>query len=194
MLSDSGDVVWAPPAERHKTGTWNATGIVAAGESCAEILDHGWDIIEEHERTLVEYTAATLAAVPGIRLTLPAERYVLDDRIGAFPFLVDGVHHALAAAVLEAEHGIEVRAGTICNHRLVRRWIGVDDAEQTRIEGAVAGGDRLASYGVVRASLACHVTTDDIDRLGAALTALTTEGPTLRYQPVPEHETYEPVG
>lgn len=194
MLSDSGDVVWAPPAERHQTGTWNATGIVAAGESCAEILDYGWDVVEAHERAMVEYTAATLAEVPGIRSTFPVERYLADDRIGAFPFVVEGVHHAFAAAVLEAEYGVEVRAGTICNHRLVRRWIGVDDAEQARVESAMARGDRLAGYGVVRASLACHVTTDDIDRLGAALTALTTEGPRLSYRPLPEHETYEPSG
>src|SRR5581483_8878696 len=31
MVVDSGDVVWAPAAERHQTGTWNATGIVALG-------------------------------------------------------------------------------------------------------------------------------------------------------------------
>lgn len=194
MLSESGDVVWAPPGERHQTGTWNVTGIVAVGESCAEILDYGWDAIEAHEQVLVEYAAAALAAVPGVRLTVPAERYSTDRRIGAFPFLVEGVHHALAAAVLEAEHGIEVRAGTICNHRLVRRWVGVDDAEQARIEAAMASGDRLASYGVVRASLACHTSTDDIDRLAAALTALTTDGPRLRYQPVPQDETFEPTG
>lgn len=193
MVVDSGDVVWAPAAERHQTGTWNATGIVALGASCAQILETGWDVIEGHERSLVAHTAAALDAVPGIRLTVPVERYRTDDRIGTFPFVVDGLHHALVAAVLEHEHGIEVRAGTICNHRLVRRWIGVSDAEQARISAEIAAGDRLASYGIVRASLACHTTAGEVDRLAAALTAITTDGPQGRYRAAPEHETYEPA-
>ena len=193
MISDSGSVVWAPPVERHQTGTWNATGIVALGASCATIADAGWQSIEGRERSLVRYAAAALSAIDGVRLTVPAERYPADDRIGTFPFLVDGLHHALVAAALEHEHGIEVRAGTICNHRLVRRWVGADDAEQARVEAAIAGGDRLASYGIVRASLACHSTEADIDRLAEALRALVAHGPTGRYRPAPEHETYEPA-
>lgn len=193
MISDHGPVIWAPPGERHQTGTWNATGIVALGASCAEILETGWNALEGHERELVRYAASALAGVPGIRLTVPADRYADDDRIGTFPFLVDDHHHALVAAALEHEHGIEVRAGTICNHRLVRRWVGVTDAEQSRIEAEIGAGDRLASYGIVRASLACHNTRHDIDRLVEALSDITTHGPRLDYRPVGEHETYEPI-
>ncbi|HEY1968847.1 MAG TPA: aminotransferase class V-fold PLP-dependent enzyme [Pseudonocardia sp.] len=193
MISDSGPVVWAPAGERHQTGTWNATGIVALGASCAAILDAGWDRLEQHERTLVRYTARALDGIQGIRLTVPAPRYQSDDRIGTFPFLVSGRHHALVAAALEHEHGIEVRAGTICNHRLVRRWVGVSDAEQARVEAEISAGDRLASYGIVRASLGCHSNTEDIDRLAEALRDITTHGPRLRYRPAPEHETYEPA-
>lgn len=45
----------------------------------------------------------------------------------------------------------------------------------------------------MRASLACHTTEADIDRLVAALRSITTDGPRADYRPVPEHETYEPV-
>ncbi|HWN33352.1 MAG TPA: aminotransferase class V-fold PLP-dependent enzyme [Pseudonocardia sp.] len=193
MISDDGPVLWAPPAERHQTGTWNATGIVALGASCATILDTGWDLLEAHERSLVGRAAETLSEIPGVRLTVPAASYRAEDRIGTFPFVVDGLHHALVAAALEHEHGIEVRAGTICNHRLVRRWAGVDDREQARVEAAIAGGDRLASYGIVRASLACHSTADDIERLAGALRSLAAHGPAQRYRPAPEHETYAPA-
>jgi selenocysteine lyase/cysteine desulfurase len=193
MIADSGTVIWAPPRERHQTGTWNATGIVALGASCATILDAGWDVIEEHERALVARAASVLSGIPGVRLTVPAPRFHVDDRIGTFPFVVDGLHHALVAAALEHEHGIEVRAGTICNHRLVRRWLGVGDAEQARVEAAIAGGDRLASYGIVRASVGCQTTAGDLDRLADALRALAANGPRGRYRPAPEHETYEPA-
>jgi selenocysteine lyase/cysteine desulfurase len=193
MIADTGAVVWAPPAERHQTGTWNATGILGLGASCATILDAGWNLLEGVERDLVARAASALSDIPGVRLTVPAASYRADDRIGTFPFVVDGLHHALVAAALEHEYGIEVRAGTICNHRLVRRWVGADDAEQARVEAAIAGGDRLASYGIVRASLACHSTTDDIDRLADALRSLATHGPAARYRAAPEHETYEPA-
>jgi selenocysteine lyase/cysteine desulfurase len=193
MLSDTGAVVWAPPAERHQAGTWNATGIVGLGASCATILDAGWDLVEGHERALVARAAEVLSGIPGVRLTVPATSYRADDRIGTFPFVVDGLHHALVAAALEHEHGIEVRAGTICNHRLVRRWIGVSDEEQARVEAEIAAGDRLASYGIVRASLACHSTADDLDRLADALRTLVAHGPSGRYRPAPADETYEPA-
>ncbi|HEY2204923.1 MAG TPA: aminotransferase class V-fold PLP-dependent enzyme [Pseudonocardia sp.] len=193
MISESLDVLWAPPAERHQTGTWNATGIVALGASCDALLEAGWDAVEGRERELVALAATELDAVPGVRLTVPAARYRSEDRIGTFPFIVDGLHHALVAAVLEYEYGIEVRAGTICNHRLVRRWLEVDDAEQARVERAMAGGDRLASYGIVRASLACHSEPEDVYRLAAALRELATRGPRGEYRAVPVHETFEPA-
>jgi cysteine desulfurase / selenocysteine lyase len=45
MLAASGSVLWAPPAERHQTGTWNATGIVALGAAVSAILDAGWSTV-----------------------------------------------------------------------------------------------------------------------------------------------------
>ena len=98
MIADTGSVVWAPPAERHQTGTWNATGILGLGASCATILDAGWDLLEGVERDLVARTASALSDIPGVRLTVPAASYRADDRIGTFPFVVDGLHHALVAA------------------------------------------------------------------------------------------------
>lgn len=192
--ADRGSVLWAPPAERHQTGTWNATGIVALGTAAAAILDAGWDTVEAHERALTEVLVSRLAAVDGVHLTVDPARYGVEDRIGAVPFRVDGLHHALVASALEAEHGVEVRAGTICNHRLVRRWVGADDAEQARIEAAIAGGDRLASYGVVRASLGLQNTVADVDRLVEGLRALAAEGPALRYRPSPAQECWVPSG
>jgi selenocysteine lyase/cysteine desulfurase len=194
MLAADGSVLWAPPAERHQTGTWNATGIVALGAAAAAILGAGWDAVEAHERALTEVLVSRLAAVDGVHLTVDPARYGVEDRIGAVPFRVDGVHHALVASALEAEHGVEVRAGTICNHRLVRRWVGADDAEQARVEAAIAGGDRLASYGVVRASLGLQNTEADVDRLVAGLRSLAAEGPALRYRPAPAEECWVPDG
>ncbi len=189
MISET-DIVWAPPTMRHQTGTWNVTGIVAAAASCKTIMDTGWDKIVKHENELVRYTAKALQTVPGITLYVPSEKYLTEDRIGTFIFNLKGYHHALVSAILENEYGIETRAGTICNHRLVRRWIDVDDATQKEIEKKIIGGDRLASYGIVRASLAIHNTKEDVDALVSALRFIATNKPALKYKPVPDEEVY----
>lgn len=193
MISDR-EVLWAPPAERHQTGTWNATGIVALGASCETMMRAGWNLILEHEEELVEYTAQKLAAIPDLNMYVPPELYTRDNRIGTFPFNLEGLHHSLVAAILEHEHGIEVRAGTICNHRLVRRWLRTSDSDQETLESKIRQGDRLATYGIVRVSLGIHNTKEDIDHLAEALTGIVTKGYQLEYKPMPAHETFEPVG
>lgn len=195
MVSDvRGDptVVWSPPALRHQPGTWNGTGIVAVGASCEALMKAGWDVVLEHERRIVDRMAARLPRITGLRLHVPAAAYG-DHRIGVFPFSAGGMHHALLAAVLDHEHAIEVRAGTICNHRLVRRWFGVDDEEQRAVEARIRAGDRLASYGIVRASVGIHSTLDDVAALAAALEEILAGGPRFTYEPLPSEETYRPV-
>lgn len=189
MISDE-NVIWAPPSSRHQTGTWNVTGIIAAAASCKTMMAIGWNKLVEHERELVRYAAAELSQVPGIVMYVPPEKYAKEDRIGTFSFNILGYHHALISAILENEYGIETRAGTICNHRLVHGWVKADDATQKSIERDIINGDRLASYGIVRASLCLHNTREDIDTLVAALKSIAAHGPQLKYQPVPSEEIY----
>lgn len=191
MISEK-DIVWAPSTERHQTGTWNVTGIVALAESCRVMMDVGWKTILDHERELVEYTAKHLATIPDLTLHVPLEKFLSEDRIGTFPFTLKGYHHALLSAILDHEYGIETRAGTICNHRLVRRWFNVDDDAQGIIEERIRSGDRLASYGAVRASIGIYNTQEDIDRLVDALRSIQENGPRLQYESLPRDETYRP--
>ena len=184
MISDQ-RILWAPPDERHQTGTWNVTGIVALGSSCETMMQAGWDGIP--------YTARQLASVPSIIMYVNPEQYLHEERIGTFPFNLKGIHHSLLAAILEYEYGIEVRAGTICNHRLVRRWFDISEADQERLELKIKDGDRLATYGIVRVSLGIQNTKEDIDYLVAALTQIASEGCRLEYRPDPTSETYEPI-
>lgn len=191
MVSEH-SILWGPPTTRHQTGTWNTTGIIALAESCRLISATGWDAINAHERELVQYVVEKITNIPGVHLHVPLNKYLEEDRIGTFPLTVSGYHHALVAAILEHEYSIETRAGTICNHRLVRRWFNVSDSEQKAIEQQISNGNRLASYGIVRASLGIHNTKSDIDALAEALTAIATKRPQLRYRAVPDEETYVP--
>jgi cysteine desulfurase / selenocysteine lyase len=186
-------VIWAPPTERHQTGTWNAPGIVALGASCKALMTAGWDAIQLHEQELCRHAARRLSVTPDLRVHVPLTSYLNGARIGAFPLTLGAYHHAALAAILEHEYAIEVRAGTICNHRLVSRWFDVSTADQAAIEARIQEGDRLASYGIVRASLGLHNTIADIDALADALTEISIAGPKFQYRPVPSDELYEPI-
>ncbi len=192
MVSDS-SIVWAPPSARHQTGTWNVMGIVATAASCNALMDIGWDTIEDHEHKLIAYAAIRLAEVPALSTPIPLNTFVKERRVGTLVFNLPRYHHALLAAILEHEYGIETRAGTICNHRLVRRWMKTSDAEQKKIEREIESGNRLASYGIVRASLALHNTKEDIDALTNALIEIQKNGAKLNYMPVPKEEIYIPL-
>lgn len=189
MISDT-DVIWSPALVRHQTGTWNVTGIIATAASCKVLMETGWNKIKSHEKELVEYMAENISTVPKITLYVPPEKYINEDRIGTFTFNLEGYHHALLSAILENEYGIETRAGTICNHKLVRKWFKVDNKNQKEIEEKIRKGNRLASYGIVRASLAIHNTKRDIDELISALKSISKNGPKLNYKPVPEEEVF----
>ena len=190
MLNQNNQVIWASAEARHQTGTWNVLGIIATAASCKTIGNIGWDKILRHERNLVNYCARQLSEVPGIRMYVTPEKYINENRIGTFTFNLKDYHHALLSSILENEYGIETRAGTICNHRLVRRWFDLSELQQQEVEAKIANGDRLASYGIVRASLGIHNSKEDIDVLTEALKAIANNGSKLKYSPLPSEETF----
>ena len=189
MISDI-NTVWAPPLERHQTGTWNVCGIIALATSCEILMQEGWKSIMSHEQTLLCYALEKMQQIPNITLYIPVEKYIIEDRIATVPFNISGIHHAKLATILEHEYSIETRAGTICNHRLVRRWFNIDNETQNDIEQKIQQGNRLASYGIVRASIGIYNTIEDIDRLVDALQKISEHGARLTYVEVPNEETF----
>jgi cysteine desulfurase / selenocysteine lyase len=190
MLSEE-KVVWAPVDSRHQTGTWNVVGIVALAESCRVLENTGWKNIYKHEDELVSYAVDKLSAIDGITLYVSTSAYKKENRIGTITFNLKGYHYALLATILDTEYGIETRAGTICNHRLVRRWFNISNAEQARIEKEISKGQRLSSYGIVRASIGIHNSKADIDALVLALKKISKNGTTLKYKSNQSEEIYE---
>lgn len=189
MLSKD-SIVWAPSSTRHQAGTWNVTGIIALAASCEVIASYGWDKVISHEKNLIKSLIKSLYNIPKINVYIPADKYLKEERIGTFVFNIEGYHHSLVSAILENEYGIETRAGTICNHHLVRNWIKVTDQEQKEIERSIKTGNRLATYGIVRVSLGVQNSKNDIQRLINALHKIVTKGPNLSYIPVKEEEIY----
>ena len=123
-----------------------------------------------HEETLRARLVEGLREIDGVRV----QRIWHDSpsSIGVVTFTVDGLDAGLVAAVLSAEHGVGVRDGRFCAHPLLAR-LGLD-------------------HGAVRASIGVGTSSDDVDRLVAAVTALVADGPALAYELV--EGRWAPVG
>jgi selenocysteine lyase/cysteine desulfurase len=95
-----------------------------------------------------------------------------EDRLAVAPFTVEGMHHALVAARLSAEFGVGVRHGCFCAHPYLIRLLGVGPAGLAEARAAVQRGDRSGIPGAVRASCGLGTSSDDVDALVDAVTAL----------------------
>ena len=191
MFSSRG-AIWSPAEERHQSGTWNAVGIIALAESMRLLKRYGWGMIQEHEKNITQMLLQGLKGIKGCELYIHPRIFESENRIGTLPFNINGLHHSLLASALEHEFAIEVRAGTICNHRLVARWLGVSEQEQRRVEEEIKKGNRLATYGVVRASVGLQNTAADVEALVGALEQISSKGLKLHYNEGKSGESFEP--
>ncbi|MEA2933220.1 MAG: hypothetical protein QOI56_2005, partial [Actinomycetota bacterium] len=108
-------------------------------------------------------------------------------------FVVDGVHHALVAARLSAEHAIGVRHGCFCAHPYLLRLLGLDAREVAEYRSAVLRGDRRDIPGAVRASAGLSTTGTDVDRFLAAVADIAGPGePPVPYDQDPGTGDYWP--
>jgi selenocysteine lyase/cysteine desulfurase len=170
-LVDLDEVVWTDPPDREEAGSPNVIGAVALDTAIGALEAIGFDAIMAHDRQLATGLRSRLAAIPGVRLLGRAPD---DETLPVVTFTVDGVHHALVAARLSAEHAIGVRHGCFCAHPYLMRLLDLSPEEVAAYRDAVLRGDRHAMPGAVRASAGLSNSTEDIDRLAAALADIAT--------------------
>lgn len=168
-VSEEGTVWHAGPA-RHEAGTPNLLGAVALATACETLAALPAGTLEAHEQSLRELLLARLERIDGVRVA----RIWEDSReaIGTVAFTVAGFAPAHVGAYLSAEHGVGVRDGRFCAHRLLSR-LGLGD-------------------GALRASFGVGTSVADVERLADALERLAREGTRWTYADGPGG--WEPVG
>ena len=183
------DVVWTSMPDRHEAGSPNVIGAVALGAATAALTAVGMDRIAEHERELLAMTVDGLINIPAIRqLRLWDGPDV--DRLGTYAFTVEGLPHALIAAVLAAEWGIGVRHGCFCAHPYLTHLLGVPQAEAEWLRAELTDGRHPLMPGATRASFGLGTTVAEVERFTTAMRALVTEGPQLSYSRSPTTGDY----
>jgi len=137
--SEFNEIPW-----KFEAGTPAVGDAIGLGVAAEYLTALGMDAVREHERDLVAYALASLAAnVPGIELYGPAA----DLRGGVVPFNLPNVHPHDVAQILD-RFGIAVRAGHHCTMPL---------------------HERLDLAATARASFNVYSTREDIDALVAGL-------------------------
>jgi selenocysteine lyase/cysteine desulfurase len=156
------------------------------GAACTELQRCGMEAVAAHERELLRHLDRRLAAIPQIT----AHRLWPDDgvdRLGVCTFTVEGVHHALVAAYLSAEHAVGVRHGCFCAHPYITHLLGITPKQAEEVRSELQRGEHAHVPGAVRASFGLGTTAADVDILCDALAELVERGPRLDY--VQDHAT-----
>jgi selenocysteine lyase/cysteine desulfurase len=162
-------VAWADVPDREEAGSPNVIGAVALAAAVRALMEIGLDEIAAHERELTRYAIGRLAAVPGLRLHGPTCISGATAKLGVIPFTIDGIDHALVAAVLGYEHGVGVRSGCFCAHPYIAHLLGLDQAASTAWVERARQGDKRGAPGMVRISHGCYNDRSDVDVIVAAL-------------------------
>lgn len=161
-------VEWTTLPDREEAGTPCVMGAVALAEALNELERLGWEELIAHETMLTAFLLRLLGDVAGLTIYGSPDA----ERIGVVAFNLDGIPHALAAAILSCEWGIGVRNGCFCAHPYVKQLMGISDLESRIIEARMREGDRSSVPGAVRVSLGIHNTEAEVERLGEALRAI----------------------
>jgi selenocysteine lyase/cysteine desulfurase len=175
------DVLWTGMPDRLEAGSPNVIGAIALGVAASTLTAVGMERIAEHERDLLARVDAGLSALPQVqRLRLwddPAT-----DRLGVVTFTVEGMHHALVAGALSAEHAVGVRHGCFCAHPYITHLLGIDAMAADSVRSSLRRGERAGIPGAVRASFGVGTSERDIDCFLDAVTELVENGPHLEYR------------
>ena len=135
---------FAEVPEKFEAGTSNVAGAVGLAAAVTYLEKLGMSAVREHDRQLTAYGLQQLENVKEVRILGTND---VDTRCGSVSFEYLGVHAHDVATILDSE-GVAVRSGHHCTMPL-HTSMGV-----------------AAS---IRASFNVYTTTEDIDRLVAAL-------------------------
>jgi selenocysteine lyase/cysteine desulfurase len=163
------DTVWADLPDREEAGSPNVIGAVALGVAIEALVELGFDDMLRHEAELGARLIRSLAQIPGVEVLGGPESSAAPARLGLASFVIDGVHHGLAAAALSHEWGVAVRNGCFCANPYVFHLLNMSKEAVEGVEGEVAADRRRALPGAVRASLAPYNDEGEVDRFAEAV-------------------------
>ncbi len=187
------DVLWTGMPDRLEAGSPNVIGAIALGVAATTLATVGMERIAAHERELLARVQAGLSELPRLKLLRLWDGPEV-DRLGVVTFTVEGMHHALVAGALSAEHAVGVRHGCFCAHPYITHLLGIDALAADSVRSSLRRGERAGIPGAVRASFGIGTSERDVDVFVAAMAGLLERGPRLEYRQDEHTGDFVPVG
>jgi len=101
---------------KFEAGTPNIAGVVGFGAAVDYLRQFDMAAVERHERDLLEYATARLAAIDGLHIIGRAR-----ERAGVISFVMEGVHPHDIGTILDRE-GVAIRTGQHCAQPVMDRY------------------------------------------------------------------------
>ncbi|MGC1273544.1 MAG: aminotransferase class V-fold PLP-dependent enzyme [Planctomycetaceae bacterium] len=136
--------------ERLEAGNLNVSGIAGLEASSRWLLERGVESVRRHEQELTGRLVNGLRSIRSIGIFGPEQ---LEDRAGIVSIVAEEWVPQDLAAVLDAEFGVEARAGLHCAPLIHRRF------------------GSTSRNGLLRMSVGAFTSTDDVDVAIAAMMA-----------------------
>lgn len=127
---------------KFEAGTPNVADAIGFGAAVDYIKEVGWEFIIRQEDMLLDYATKKLSEIEGVKLIGTAS-----NKASIISFLIGDIHFFDAGTILD-QLGIAIRTGNHCVQPLM---------------------DTLGIQGTMRASFAFYNTTEEIDKLAAAI-------------------------
>ena len=155
--------------DREEAGTPNIIGAIGLAAALYALQALGMDVIADGEEKLIRHALQRLSKLPSVIVYGETDAR-LCRRAGAISFNVEGMDHALVAAILNDYFNIAVRNECFCAHPYVRELVMLSLSEKADILENEAL-EKLADLhrGMVRASFGIYTTREDVDALAEAL-------------------------
>jgi cysteine desulfurase/selenocysteine lyase len=155
---------WTHLPDKEEAGSPNVPGAVALSAAIKFFESVGFSRIASHEKALTRYALKRLSEYDQIKVYGPAGWVAGNDRVGAISLNIDGIYHAVTAAILSYEGAIAVRNGCFCAHPYMQRLLRITDREAIASRDLIRRGVRSRVPGMVRISFGIYNTRQEIDR------------------------------
>lgn len=193
-IVDLESAYWKDLPEREEAGTPDIVGVVALAKAVKVLEEVDYKNIIDHEAELTSYALKKMSTMPQIVIYGDKKPENAPNRLGVISFNVNGMDHALVAAILAYEGGIGVRNGCFCAHPYVKRLLGVGPEEAKEVEEYILARDRSKIPGAVRMSFGLYNTKAEIDSFFRVLDMIVERNYQGKYRLDKERGEYYPEG
>ncbi len=158
------EAYWTDLPDKEEAGTPDIIGVVALAKAVRMLQSVGWKAIIDHESELTSYALTRLKEIKGVTLYGQTDPTTASQRLGVVSMNVEGLPHALTAAILSHEGAIGVRSGCFCAHLYVKNLLHLSDEDSRILGEQILARDRSNVPGTIRMSFGIYNTTKEIDR------------------------------